>query len=151
MRDEQRAFAGAVNNPRMAPALHYASQVQSSNPQIDKAMMALIHSESRGNPGARSPANAWGATQVLDATGAEMARELKVPWRPDLMHSTSPQAVAYQYMIGRRYLEKGLQLYGNWADAFRFYHGGYKGKQWGPVTDTYAAYNVDKMRQMGAL
>ncbi|HEX3139172.1 MAG TPA: transglycosylase SLT domain-containing protein [Rhizobacter sp.] len=135
----------------MASALNYAASVQSDNPQMDKAMLALIHSESRGNPGARSPANAWGSTQVLDSTGAELARELKVPWRPDLMHSSSPQAIPYQYMLGRRYLEKGLGRYKNWADAFRFYHGGYDQRGWKQVTNTYAAYNVEKMRQLGVL
>jgi len=135
----------------MQPALNYAARVQTDNPQVDKAMLALIHSESRGNPGAKSPANAWGSTQVLDATGAQMAREIGAPWRPDLMHSSSPEAIPYQYAIGRRYLEKGLGLYKNWGDAFRFYHGGYKGPQWKNITNTYAAYNVEKMRQLGVL
>ena len=149
--DEQRAFGQAVSNPRMAPALQYAAQVRTNNPQVDAAMLALIHSESRGNPGARSPANAWGATQVLDSTGEEIAGQIGLPWRPALMHSSSPQAIAYQYAIGRAYLEQGIKKYRNWADAFRFYHGGPGQKGWGPVTNTYAAYNVLKMRQLGAI
>lgn len=148
--DEQKAFANAVNSPRGAPALHYALQVKTNNPQLDKAMVALIHSESRGNPLARSPSNARGSTQVLNGTGADMAAELGLPWRSDLMQGSSQEAMAYQYQLGRRYLEKGLRKYGNLADAFRFYHGGYDQSGWGPVTNTYAAYNVQKMRQLGA-
>lgn len=135
----------------MAPALNYAASVQTNNPQVDKAMLALIHSESRGHPEAHSPADAWGSTQVLDSTGAQLASELGVQWQPSLMRGSSPQAIAYQYAIGRRYLEKGLGQYKNWADAFRFYHGGPNQSGWKGRTNTYAAYNVEKMRQMGVV
>ena len=152
MFDEQRAFGKVMNNPRMAPALAYAAQVHTDNPQVDAAMLALIHSESRGNPTARSPANAWGATQVLPSTGKEIAEKwLGIRWRPDLMRGTSPEAMAYQYRLGRAYLEHGIKKYRNWADAFRYYHGGSDRSGWGTVTNTYAAYNVLKMRQLGAI
>lgn len=76
---------------------------------------------------------------MQDATGAEMARKLGVPWRPDLMRGTSDDAAAYQRAIGDAYLQEGLQKTGNVRDALHYYHGGPNRRLWGSKTRSYAS------------
>ncbi|RYY33002.1 MAG: hypothetical protein EOP59_18285, partial [Sphingomonadales bacterium] len=76
---------------------------------------------------------------MLDGTGAEMARKLGIPWRPDLMRGKSDEAGAYQLRIGRAYFEQGLRLHGgNIRNALMYYHGGPDRKLWGAKTRGYA-------------
>lgn len=84
---------------------------------------------------------------MLPSTGQGIAKRLGVPWRPDLMTGTSPQAAQYQQAIGQAYLEEGLAKTGNVTDALKFYHGGPNRALWGPKTNAYAA---SILRRMGA-
>src|SRR4051812_18854896 len=99
---------------------------------------ALIQQESGGNGEAVSPQGALGSTQMLPGTAQEMARKLGMPWRPDLLHSRSPQAMQYQRVLGEAYLREGLDKTGNVTDALHYYHGGPDRSQWGPKTQAYA-------------
>jgi soluble lytic murein transglycosylase-like protein len=81
---------------------------------------------------------ALGSTQMLPATAAEMARKLGIPYRPDLLRSNDPAALAYQRRLGEAYLREGFDRTGNPRDALRYYHGGPDRSIWGPKTNAYA-------------
>lgn len=76
--------------------------------------------------------------QLLDGTAKEMAGKLGLPWRPDLMTGTTPDATAYQDALGKAYFMQGLNATGNYYDAARYYHGGPDRRMWGPKTNAYA-------------
>jgi soluble lytic murein transglycosylase-like protein len=113
-------------------------------------MDALISVESGGTPGILGPrtryGQAQGLTQMLPGTAQEMARKLGVPWRPDLMTGTTPEAADYQRRLGAAYLNQGYQATGNLADALRYYHGGPNRKMWGPKTNSYATKVMSRVR-----
>jgi hypothetical protein len=68
-----------------------------------------------------------------------MAAKLGLPWRPELLKDTSPEADAYQQALGHAYLDEGLQKYGgDTRKALMYYHGGPDEKKWGPKTHAYA-------------
>lgn len=75
---------------------------------------------------------------MLPATAREMAGKLGLPWRPDWLRGTSPEAAEYQKRLGRAYLDEGLAKTGNMRDALRYYHGGPNRSLWGPKTNAYA-------------
>ena len=105
-------------------------------------MPALIKQESGGRGDARGPATrygvALGSTQMLPDTAREMAGKLRLPYRPDLLQSNKPEALAYQRRLGEAYLEEGLAKTGNLRDALHYYHGGPNRSLWGPKTRSYA-------------
>jgi len=111
----------------------------------------LIPQESGGRPGIAGPSTQYGTahglTQLLDGTGAQMAKKLGVPWRPDLLRGTSTEAINYQKQLGRAYFNQGLDKYdGDVRKALMYYHGGPNEAIWGPKTHAYA----DKvMRRVG--
>lgn len=106
------------------------------------AMPALIKQESGGRAGVLGPqtryGRAEGMTQMLPATAKQMAGKLGLPWRPELMRGSTPEAADYQERLGQAYLQEGIQKTGNLPDAFRYYHGGPDKKLWGPKTNGYA-------------
>jgi hypothetical protein len=109
---------------------------------VGAIMPHLIDQESGGRAGILGPqtryGQAQGRTQMLPQTAQSVAARLGVPWRPDLMTGTSPEAAAYQDRLGQGYLQEGLAKTGNMRDALRYYHGGPDRKLWGPKTNGYA-------------
>lgn len=103
---------------------------------------ALIMQESSGRPGIAGQKTKYGQPfglgQMLPGTGMEMAANLGMPWRPDLMKGTSPEAAQYQAKLAGAYLQEGQAKTGNDRDALRYYHGGPNRKLWGPKTNAYA-------------
>jgi soluble lytic murein transglycosylase-like protein len=69
--------------------------------------------ESNGRGDAVSGKGAKGVMQVLDSTGQEVAKTIGVPWQPELMTRTTPEAIEYQRKIGRAYLDQQRQAFGN--------------------------------------
>lgn len=110
----------------------------------------MIQQESGGRPGVLGPqtryGQAQGMTQMLPATAQGVAKKLGVPWRPDLMTGTTPQAAQYQRALGEAYFGEGLQATGNLPDALRYYHGGPNRKLWGPKTNKYASDVLARIR-----
>lgn len=109
----------------------------------DALFEALIMQESGGRPGVTGPqtnyGRAQGMTQMLPATAKEMAGKLGVPYRPDLMTGTTPEAADYQRKLGRAYFDEGMEKYGGDPEkALKHYHGGPDEKLWGPKTENYA-------------
>ena len=66
-----------------------------------------------------------------------MATKLGVPWRPDLLNGSSPEAIAYQRRLGRAYLDEGFEKTGTLEGALSYYHGGPDRRLWGPKTRAY--------------
>jgi len=112
-------------------------------PSVDDLFGALIQQESGGKPGVLGPqtpyGQAQGATQMLPQTAQAMAAKLNVPWRPELMTGTTPEAEQYQTTLGRAYFDEGMQKYGgDPRKALMYYHGGPDESLWGPKTNAYA-------------
>lgn len=122
-----------------------------SSPSVDPntALGAIRSIESNNTPGAIGPETAWGhakgSMQLLDGTAKEMAGKLGLPWRPDLMTATSPDAQQYQEALGKAYFMQGLQATGNYYDAARYYHGGPSRSMWGPKTEHYARQFIARL------
>jgi hypothetical protein len=76
---------------------------------------------------------------MLPKTAQAMAAKLNVPWRPELMTGTTPEAEQYQTTLGRAYFDEGMQKYGgDPRKALMYYHGGPDESLWGPKTNAYA-------------
>ena len=115
---------------------------------------SLVQQESGGRAGVLGPqtqyGRAEGRTQMLPATARETAQRLGVPWQPELMRGTSPEAAAYQDQLGLAYLEQGYQETGNMRDALRYYHGGPNRRLWGPKTRGYSEQILNRIAEGGA-
>jgi|GEM_PF-3319162 len=112
-------------------------------PPADALFESLIKTESGGRPGILGPmtdyGQAQGLTQMLPETAQAMAQKLGVPWKPELMTGTSPEAADYQRRLGRAYFDEGMQKYGgDPVKALMYYHGGPNEALWGPKTQDYA-------------
>lgn len=112
-------------------------------------MDAVVAQESGGRAGVTGPqtryGQAQGLAQLLPETAREMAGNLGVAWRPDLMTATSSQAAAYQRALGEAYLAEALEQTGNMRDALHYYHGGPNRRLWGPKTRAYADNVIRRM------
>jgi hypothetical protein len=109
----------------------------------DTLFNALIQQESGGRAGIKGPPTKYGTstglTQLLPSTAKQMADKLGVPWQPDLLTGTSPEAADYQRKLGRAYFEEGMAKYPNDVrSALMYYHGGPDQRLWGPKTHAYA-------------
>ena len=102
----------------------------------------MLTTESGNTPGKIGPKTPYGVPvgigQMLPGTAQEMAQNLGIPWRPDLMTGTDAGATAYQKVLSQAYYHEGLQKYGGDARmAAGYYHGGPNEKIWGPKTHAY--------------
>ena len=109
---------------------------------LSEVMPALWQQESGGRPGIRGPQTKYGQAlgigQTLPGTAREMAQKLGLPWKPELLTGTDPNAANYQKQLSAAYFTEGLNKTGNMRDALHFYHGGPNRKLWGPKTRSYA-------------
>ncbi len=104
-------------------------------------LLALTRQESAFDPEAMSAAGASGLTQVVPATGQDIARSLGVPWRPDDL--LKPEV---SLRFGAHYLAAQLELFdGDLLAALSAYNGGpgsalrWLDSQWLPGPDGYYA------------
>lgn len=114
-----------------------------SSPSSEDLFSALVQQESSGRPGILGRptqyGQAQGATQMLPQTAQAMAGKLGLPWRPELMTGTTPEAEQYQLRLGRAYFDEGMAKYpGDIRKALMYYHGGPDERIWGPATRAYA-------------
>lgn len=88
-----------------------------------------------------------GVGQVMPETTKVLAARLGLPYRPDLMSGTSPEAKRYQDRItdaaAREAWEAGR---GDPRRAAMYYHGGSNRRQWGPKTNAYANAILNRLR-----
>lgn len=130
-------------NPYAGAAVNGAAPFNPSNVvpagSVDPDLFeALIKQESGGDGNAISSQGALGSTQMLPGTAQEMAQKLGLPWRPELMRNTSPEAIQYQRALGQAYLQEGMERYGgDTRKALMYYHGGPDERIWGPKTRAY--------------
>lgn len=130
--------------PRQAPAQYLGPMPAAAR----DVFPSLIHQESRGRAGVSGPQTRYGVaqgrTQVLPDTARGVARNLGIPYRPELMTGTSPEAAAYQDQIGLGYLEEAFSNTSNAREALMYYHGGPNRALWGPKTNAYADEVLEK-------
>lgn len=81
-------------------------------------------------------------------TGRVLAQRAGLPWRPDLMRGTSPEARAYQDRLTDAALQEAWEYGGGDArKAAYYYFAGPNKKGWGPKT---RKYGESILRRMGA-
>lgn len=110
---------------------------------------AIIGQESGGRYGVPNAegSGAMGVGQVMPDTGKVLAQRAGLPWRPDLMAGTGPDAQAYQDKITEGAAREAW-AYGKGNPqlaAYYYFAGPDKGK-WGPKT---RQYGVDILRRIG--
>ncbi len=105
------------------PLPYSAALVRSATSQnLDPYMVAaLIRQESEFNPGAHSPANAYGLTQIVPATGRMLARQQGIPWSsPSQLYQPTTNL-----LLGARYIRSLLdQWNGRWEQTLAAYNAG---------------------------
>jgi hypothetical protein len=112
----------------------------------DAVFGAVIQQESSGDGTAKSEKGALGSTQMLPGTAKEMADKLGIEYKPELLQSNDPEALAYQKTLGRAYFNEGLDKYGgDIRKALMYYHGGPDEAQWGPKTKAYVAQVLGRL------
>jgi len=119
-----------------------ADQLSDAELEALIALPALKQRESGGRLGVMGPQTQWGravgSTQMLPDTAKAVAAKVGLPWRPDLLSGTTPEAASYQDTLGHAYLTEGIAKTGSLEDGLRYYHGGPDRRQWGPKTEAYA-------------
>jgi len=107
---------------------------------VETARPLFKAQESSGNYGAvNKDTGALGAYQVMPNTGAALAKQLGLAWRPDMMTRDDPASVRYQDAIGGAAIKEALNASGgDPRTAFMYYYGGPDRSKWGPKTRQYA-------------
>lgn len=107
----------------------------------------FVAQESGGNYSAvNKDTGALGAYQVMPQTGQALAGQLGLPWRPDLMTSSTPEAKAYQDKIGGAAIQEAVSAGGGDPNkTFSYYYGGSDQSKWGPNTRKYAGEMMGRL------
>jgi len=107
-----------------SPEIVAAVLRESENNGIDPAiMLELIKIESNFQPTAMSRDGARGLCQIRPVTARELARELGLEYRPELLHDTQ-----YSIKLGTYHLAKLVKLYNHdYHRALTAYNRGIKG------------------------
>lgn len=107
----------------------------------------FVAQESSGDYTAvNSETGALGAYQVMPQTGQNLARQLGVPWRPDLMRKSTDEARAYQDKIGGAAIQEAIEGGGgDPAATFSYYYGGSDRSKWGPRTRQYTSEMMGRL------
>ena len=153
------AYQGVTPRAAAAPVLSpgapgRVSSRSGDGGRADRVWNAAIQQESSGRPGVLGPptryGRAQGLTQMLPATAREMAGKRGLPWRPELMTGTTPEAAQYQERLGRAYFDEGLRKYGgDPAKALAYYHSGPNERLWGPKTQAHVNAVFGRVRGDG--
>jgi soluble lytic murein transglycosylase-like protein len=109
---------------------------------FSKFKASIIQQESGGRYGIPNAqgSGAVGIGQVMPETAKALAARLGLPYRPNLMRGSHPEARQYQDRITEAALQEAWQAGGgNPAVAAMYYHGGSNRGLWGPKTKSYAA------------
>lgn len=113
---------------------------------------AIIGQESGGRYGVPNAqgSGAMGIGQVMPETARALASRLGLPYRPELMAGTGPEARAYQDRITDAAVREAWEAGGSGRDprtAAMYYHGGSNRNIWGPKTQQYGN---DVLARLGA-
>ena len=111
---------------------------------------AIIGQESGGRYGVANTegSGARGIGQIMPDTAKSLSRKLGVPYRPDLLAGTSPEAQQYQNTLTNAALQEAWNYGGgDVRKAAAYYFAGPDRKGWGPKT---RRYGDDIVRRMGS-
>lgn len=120
-------------------AFEYNPNTPKGDLSLDTLRQHFVAQESGGNYSAvNAETGAMGAYQVMPQTGAGLAKQLGVPWRPDLMTGNTPEAKQYQDTIGQAAIQDSINAGGGDPRAiFAHYYGGPDKSKHGPRTRKY--------------
>lgn len=112
---------------------------------------SIIDQESGGRYGIPNAtgSGAMGVGQVMPETAKALAARVGLPYRPDLMAGSHPEARQYQDQITNAALLEAWNSGGGGKDprgASMYYHGGSNRSIWGPKTRRYADEVLSRMR-----
>lgn len=104
---------------------------------------AIVGQETGGRYGVPNAegSGAMGLGQQMPETARALAQRLGLPWRPELMSGTGPEARAYQDKITDAAVREAWEAGGSGRDprtSAMYYHGGSNRRIWGPKTRRYA-------------
>jgi hypothetical protein len=111
---------------------------------------AIIGQESGGHYGVPNAqgSGAMGLGQVMPGTARTLAGRLGLPYRPDLLGGTDPNAQTYQNQITDAAAHEAWgAANGDPATAAMYYFGGSNRSKWGPKTRRYSS---DILARLGA-
>lgn len=81
-----------------------------------------------------------GIGQIMPDTARSLSRRLGLPFRPDLLAGTSPDARQYQDRLTAAATREAWDYgAGDARTAAMYYHGGSNRDIWGPKTQRYAS------------
>lgn len=111
---------------------------------------AIIGQESGGRYGVANTegSGAMGIGQVMPDTARALAGRIGLPYRPDLMAGTSPEARAYQDRITDAAVQEAWNAGGAGRDvrtAAQYYFAGPDRDGWGPKTRRYGDDILNRM------
>lgn len=140
-------LVGTLSDPAAVAAARSASAAPSApaggQPSYQAWQAARTAQESGGRYDAvNAETGALGKYQVMPETGKSLAAGLGLPWKPDLMTASSPEAQRYQDAIGDAAAKQAWAAAGgDPAKASVYYYGGQR---------TLDAYNRDPAAQFAA-
>lgn len=111
---------------------------------------AIIQQESGGRYGVPNAqeSGAMGIGQIMPVTAKALAARLGLPYSPELLRGTGPEARAYQDALTEAATEEAWDYgKGDTRQAAAYYTAGPNKKGWGPNTRKYQS---DILRRMGA-
>lgn len=109
---------------------------------------AIIGRESGGRYGVANTegSGAMGVGQVMPSTARTLAGRIGMPYRPDLMGGTNPDAQHYQDAITEGAVRDAWKYgAGDPANAASYYFAGPDRSKWGPKTRAYSSAIASKM------
>lgn len=112
---------------------------------------AIIGQESGGRYGVANTqgSGAMGIGQIMPDTAKALSARLGIPYQPNLLRGTSPQAMQYQDRLTDAALQEAWRAGGGNAEqAARYYFAGPDKSGHGPKTDQYGR---DILRRMGSI
>lgn len=128
-----------------------SGQSSSADLSVEGLRPHFVAQESSGNYSAvNRETGAMGAYQVMPQTGQALAGQLGLPWHPELMTASTPEAKAYQDKIGGAAIQEAVTAGGgDPGKTFSYYYGGPDQSKWGPRTRQYASEMTARLGQDG--
>ena len=111
---------------------------------------AVIGQDSGGRYGVANTqgSGAMGVGQIMPATAQALSQRLGLPYRPDLLSSSTPQAKSYQDALTEAAVREAWNYgNGNPSIAASYYFAGPDRGKWGPQTQQYVQGILSRLGQ----
>jgi hypothetical protein len=155
VKDQGRLDAAQAAKKAPAAAAMVQGQGQAAAPVAADALFqqwkqATLAQESSNGQNLVGAPTRWGRAlgigQVLPENAQKMAKQLGLPWQPELMTSKTPEGRQYQMAITDRMMtQTWQQAGGDPANASRLYFGGPNPAMHGPKTRQYVEEMMGRM------